>query len=268
MITEEQKNIKAEVLAKALGSFELNRFTGTGAFDPATIPPYYSSNGVYIILCKVDERIYVGSTTMLLRRRLGRHFAYLRAGKHLTVKLQQAFNLYGINNFICYFLEECANKKTCIKREQFYMDLLQPFDDNGFNHNRKARSSAGMPRSENTCLKISQRWHGRPQAWKDAKWKITSAAWKKARSNPETLKRIRDSVIKPFALKKDGKIFKGRNIRAFAREHGLLYGAVLSVNSGRLQHFKGWTRPESRLKFHTTPDGRVFADKHQSAETK
>ncbi len=112
------------------------------------------SSGIYQFRNLVNNKVYIGSSNILGNRKF-LHLKDLRINDHPNNKFQNAFNKYGEDNFIFEILELCT-KEELIIREQFYLDTLQPFDDNGYNILKIAKNSLGFKHSEETKNKISQ----------------------------------------------------------------------------------------------------------------
>lgn len=82
--------------------------------------------GIYKITFIGTEKVYVGSSINLNTRR-STHLTELRANRHHSVKLQNAYNKYGEDNFIFEILEQTSDGLTrdeLLAREQYYIDLL------------------------------------------------------------------------------------------------------------------------------------------------
>lgn len=98
------------------------------------------STGIYKITCIVTGKFYIGSASCLngspskigFRIRIQDHSGKLNRKYHNNPKLQNAWNKYGSDNFIFEIIELC-DPKDCAVREQYYLDTLNPFDNNGFN---------------------------------------------------------------------------------------------------------------------------------------
>lgn len=73
--------------------------------------------GVYKILNKVNNKLYVGSSTFV-QSRLRLHKSHLRKNEHVNKHLQSSFNKYGIENFQFLLIEECE-ESNLIEREQY-----------------------------------------------------------------------------------------------------------------------------------------------------
>lgn len=87
--------------------------------------------GVYKITNIVNRKIYVGSSKDV-KKRWWQHENALESGTHGNAHLQNAWNKYGGKNFKFEIIEECAPELQ-FEREQFYLNVLNPFDDNGYN---------------------------------------------------------------------------------------------------------------------------------------
>ena len=77
---------------------------------------YQNESGIYIIKNLVNNKIYVGQTTMKFIKRFWHHRWMLANNKHDNEHLQKAWNKYGSNNFefsVVYVRQnnECLNSK-------------------------------------------------------------------------------------------------------------------------------------------------------------
>lgn len=77
--------------------------------------------GVYQILNKVNNKSYIGSTTMSFTKRMDHHRSMLRKGNHKNQHLQRAWNKYGEDNFEFLILEE-VDVCCTLEVEQGYLD--------------------------------------------------------------------------------------------------------------------------------------------------
>lgn len=86
---------------------------------------YSNSNetGVYIIRCKINNFIYIGSASGIkgFRKRATYHRWTLNHGKHHSPTLQNHFNKYGIDAFIFEIALVCPPEK-CLDFEQVFLD--------------------------------------------------------------------------------------------------------------------------------------------------
>ena len=77
--------------------------------------------GVYKITNQANDKMYVGSAIDLMNRWY-KHKSQLNKNKHHSIKLQRAWNKYGVDNFKFEIIEEC-DKEKLIEIEQYYIDL-------------------------------------------------------------------------------------------------------------------------------------------------
>lgn len=78
--------------------------------------------GIYKVLCVKTSEFYIGSSVNISSRKAS-HFYRLRLGNHPNPILQNKYNKYKEFEFIV--IEECS-KEDLLKREQFYIDSLNP----------------------------------------------------------------------------------------------------------------------------------------------
>lgn len=98
-------------------------------------PPYLLSvggemaQGVYIIKNHVNEKVYVGSSRDLEKRKRD-HFKDFELGKAINRHLQFAVSKHGIHNFEFIVLEEVGLETNLLEREQHWWSLYR---DNCYN---------------------------------------------------------------------------------------------------------------------------------------
>ncbi len=95
---------------------------------------YRSKFFIYLILNKVNNKIYIGSTARGSYRRK-EHFKHLRGNRHCNIHLQSAWNKYGGENFVFLIVEWLYFDKdthwTILSKgiedkENFYIETLNP----------------------------------------------------------------------------------------------------------------------------------------------
>jgi hypothetical protein len=82
----------------------------------------FKNKGVYAIINKINNSMYIGSSTNIGGRK-DKHFSLLKHNKHVNERLQKAVLEFGIENFelvILEFTEDLVNK------EQDYINLYKP----------------------------------------------------------------------------------------------------------------------------------------------
>jgi group I intron endonuclease len=96
---------------------------------------------IYKINNDINNKFYVGSSNNYTRR-WDQHIYELNRNKHDNIHLQRAWNKYGKDSFSFSIIEECDNNKQ-YEREQYYLDILQPFGNIGYNMSKIANGSNG-----------------------------------------------------------------------------------------------------------------------------
>jgi group I intron endonuclease len=99
------------------------------------------NSGVYQILNKENNKVYIGSTNNFKKRRK-QHFYLLRSGKHGNSYLQDSWNKYGEDSFEFNVVEIVEDQDNLIEREQYYIDTFKSYN-NSFGYNLK-RYAKGM----------------------------------------------------------------------------------------------------------------------------
>jgi hypothetical protein len=79
-------------------------------------------SGIYCIMNITNNKRYIGSS-INIHQRLLVHRAYLRNNTHTNTYLQNAFDKYTENSFMCFVLEYC-DVETLTEREQYYINLF------------------------------------------------------------------------------------------------------------------------------------------------
>jgi group I intron endonuclease len=104
---------------------------------------------IYKISNLENKKFYIGSTVNYKRRKK-QHLWYFSIGKN-SPRLQRSFNKYGESSFIFEIIETVDNINDLLKREQFYLDNLKPWDPEiGYNICKNAGSWLGNSHSEET----------------------------------------------------------------------------------------------------------------------
>lgn len=112
--------------------------------------------GIYKLNNKVSNNFYIGSSFNIIDRWRG-HKCLLRKNKHENQILQNSWNKHGENAFEFIVLETCT-KDIILKREQFYIDTLNP----KYNICKTAGNCAGRKFSKETLKKMSEIMKKRP----------------------------------------------------------------------------------------------------------
>ena len=161
-------------------------------------------SGIYFIANKQNNRIYIGSAVRL-DKRLQQHYWSLTNNRHNNSFLQNDFNKYGKENFVCGLLVQ-ADKKDLLNLEQIYLDLHFDYRNTCYNLCPTAGNRLGTKQSEDAKRKMSLAWS------EERKQKLVeqtkSKDWSgnnKGRKLSEDHKKILSSFRKGKLLTKDIK---------------------------------------------------------------
>jgi group I intron endonuclease len=86
--------------------------------------------GIYLIRNRINNKKYIGQSIRLTERKQD-HFHTLRNNTHHNTHLQNAFNIYGENNFEFKIIYEC-NPEELNELEEYFIDLYDAYTD-GYN---------------------------------------------------------------------------------------------------------------------------------------
>lgn len=112
-----------------------------------------SKSGIYKIKNIINNKVYIGSTNNLTKR-LREHKSSLKNGNHYNYHLQNAYELYKIENFEFSILEEC-NSEFLLERENYYINFYNSKDPNfGYNVMDAQNGFLGQTHSEETKEKL------------------------------------------------------------------------------------------------------------------
>lgn len=110
--------------------------------------------GIYRIYnTKRDDFSYIGSTWKSFMSRFKQHVSKLKTQKHHCKSLQQDWNTYGTDCFVCEILEIVENKDILLDREAYYINKFNSYI-NGYNENPNPNFSPML--NESSCLKSSE----------------------------------------------------------------------------------------------------------------
>ena len=126
--------------------------------------------GIYHILNKINDKLYIGSTIESFRKRFNLHKYQLRNNKHKNSHLQHAWNKYGEDNFEFLIIEICDNKEIVLDREQYYIDSkdfenlynINPFATGGLQFSEET-----LQKRANTLSKLNKERSERYKLWVD-----------------------------------------------------------------------------------------------------
>lgn len=78
---------------------------------------YKNDKGIYKITNLINNKIYIGATSVKFNDRYKAHIKGYENGTHFNSKLQNAFHKYAIENFTFETLEIIEDRDTIFKKE-------------------------------------------------------------------------------------------------------------------------------------------------------
>jgi hypothetical protein len=198
---------------------------------------------IYLIQNSQNGKRYIGSSKQDVKYRWRRHLKDLRAKRHHSIYLQRAWNKYGAASFSFKVLEQVPDKDM-LNREQFWINSTSP----EYNMCLTAGNCAGRAVSAKTRLKISLGNLGKTMPL-DARSRISAT---------HTLKYGKDHVL----ISPKGEEVHFRNIRSFAKQHGVFHTGIGQLLKGGLRYSQGWTNPKFPLRIYClrSPSGEIYSD--------
>lgn len=125
-------------------------------FNTINLLEELKQTGIYYIVNKINNKVYIGSTCSLFYKRWHEHYYELVKNKHYCKYLQNAWNKYGKENFLFKIVEiipkKDITKEYILSKEQFYIDN----NKNRYNIKPKAENSLGHKLSIEARLNISK----------------------------------------------------------------------------------------------------------------
>jgi group I intron endonuclease len=125
-------------------------------------------SGIYQIINIINEKKYIGSSNNL-NKRWRDHRNSLRMNEHHNILLQRIYNKYGDKTLKFSILEEINDPQELLKKEQFYIDLINPEynvcktagSPLGYKHTEETKEKMRKPKSEETKKKMSKSQKGK-----------------------------------------------------------------------------------------------------------
>lgn len=202
-----------------------------------------NNSGIYEIRNKINNSIYIGSSSNL-RVRINGHNSALGRGKHHSIYLQRAWNKYGSDSFVLSVLLYCE-KFELLRYEQLLVDALKPkynICKLAVSTRKGTKQSAEAKNKISLSLMGNKRTLGRKRRAEEIESMARTMAGRKPHINTmiALTKRAKHwgNIMSP-----NGKLYEDViNLRKFCKKHSLSYGDMWQVCNGvRLQH-NGWKK--------------------------
>jgi group I intron endonuclease len=204
------------------------------------------NKGIYKITNIINNKFYIGSAKNIVNRWY-LHKIALENGKGNRY-FQNAWNKYGINSFKLDIIELVQDESLLLEREQFYLDLLKPYDRNiGYNILKIAGSPLGTIMSAESKQKISDKLKGAnhplfgKRMSEETKQKIRNANLGKKQSK-ETIDK---KILKTKGLKRSKKFCENLSEKLKNRKLSELHKE--NISKGK-KGKSGWKQTEEQKK--------------------
>jgi group I intron endonuclease len=110
-------------------------------------------SGIYSISNSINNKVYIGSA-VVFERRFRQHKHQILSGKHPSKHLLHHVAKYGIKT-LSFDLVELSEAADILQREQYYLDMIKPFESKGFNTSPIAGSTIGVKHTEEARKRMS-----------------------------------------------------------------------------------------------------------------
>lgn len=118
---------------------------------------FMRETGVYAIINKINNKIYIGSASNNFQHRYKTHLRLLKENKHHSILLQRAINKHGLSNFQFKIIEIISDKNIILDREQYWLDKYESYNPNkGYNICKNSHNTKGFNHSEELKEKLSK----------------------------------------------------------------------------------------------------------------
>jgi group I intron endonuclease len=201
------------------------------------------STGIYQIVCRTSGKRYIGSASgkrYAFSARWSRHIKDLKLNKHHCQHLQNAWNLYGEDDFL-FMIVDILPKELCIEREQMYLNTIpknQLMNTSNTASGGNGGSNKGQKRSPEQCKMQSHRCKGIRKN-PDSLINYSKAAEERWRLRL-TLSKKQVQAILP-----DGTVKVWASAREAAKELKVSHGSISLWCKGKIpnisSHLSGWT---------------------------
>ncbi len=183
--------------------------------------------GVYQIKNLINNKFYVGSTTISFSQRWSQWRSDLKRNKG-SCYLRASWNKYGGDAFEFSILEIVQEIENVISREQYWIDTLKP----EYNLAPVAGNNIGSKRSEETRKKLSEGKIG----YRNHRFGV--------KASEETRKKMSEghSLLEFKLVSPEGQVIEAKGLKKFCELNNLSSGHIHEVLNGKRKTCKGWTK--------------------------
>lgn len=174
--------------------------------------------GIYQFKNTVNNKIYIGSSTELDKRKEN-HIYSLRKGTHHSVYFQRAWDKYGEESFkyeILELLDDDTTTKELLEREQFWLDKTKCYEaERGYNILKIAGSNKGFKMSAESRAKLSKSRMGiRPNEKTRLKLSISKRKENLTKETREKLTKVNQGELSPNSKLKESEVIEIKKMLA------------------------------------------------------
>lgn len=204
---------------------------------------------IYKITNNVNNKLYIGQTTVSLQQRWQRHCWASESKKNMPISL--AIAKYGKNNFSIEIICTCDSQSELDKKEIYYATLYNTFSPNGYNLRagngpgsmsdetkiKISLSNKGKKRSDETRKRLSESHKGHKHA-QSTKDKLSMK--NKGKIPPDHVREaaIRWNEKSYWVTFPDGTTRHITNMKRFCQTYGLSPSKMCNVAKKRSKHHK------------------------------
>lgn len=188
----------------------------------------YMKSGIYKIHCTVSNKLYIGSSQEIERRKI-HHYNRLRAGKHGNPHLQNSYNLYGESSIQFEVLEYCEVSDLLVTEQKY----INQYKGTGKLFNVAAVAGASMRNkrhSQSTINKMKTN-HNRPWLGKHlSEYHRKKIAEKRMQlTRDRGLRKLTDEQVREIRKLK----LLGVGDRTIAKQFNVSRQIIISIRQGK-----------------------------------
>ena len=115
----------------------------------------YSMPGIYAIINKVNNKLYIGSSFNIYKRII-KHLLDINKNRHINHHLINSFKTYGIENFEIKILYKCKVDYLLFFEDYFINKYQSNINKNGYNQTLTSYSPFGYKHTEEAKIKMKE----------------------------------------------------------------------------------------------------------------
>lgn len=193
----------------------------------------YKQQGIYKIVNRKNNKMYIGYASISLGDRRDSHFACLRNGYHFNKDLQDDFNKYGEENFSFEVVEviDSDDIEVFKEKEKYYIKQYNAVED-GYNMSAGGDSTARPTLQKiKDMAELNRKLNIGKTASEDARKNMRAA---RAR-NSSRLKGENNSCIltKEIVFEIKNRLMQGDGVNDIAREYDVSPACISQINVGK-----------------------------------